>query len=159
MKIDLDHTPSKEDIESVYQGLLKYNRSRLPDVGEKPIGCFIRDDEGNIIAGLTGTFYKSGLFIKYLWVSEQCRGQGYGRELLSIAETEARKSSINTIFLDTFTFQAPGFYEKYGFKETGRYQNFPVMGVDRIFLHQDFTQLISCRVIQPLWVFKLKRID
>jgi ribosomal protein S18 acetylase RimI-like enzyme len=48
------------------------------------------------------------------------------------AEAEARRRGLTGIWLDTWTFQAPGFYRKLGFAEVGRIPNYPP-GHDRIF--------------------------
>ncbi len=44
---------------------------------------------------------------------------------MAIAEHEARQRGLVGIWLDTFSFQAPVFYEKLGFKEFGQITNFP----------------------------------
>jgi ribosomal protein S18 acetylase RimI-like enzyme len=44
--------------------------------------------------------------------------------LLASAELEARKRGCNFIQLDTFSFQALGFYEKQGYKKFGDLPNY-----------------------------------
>jgi N-acetylglutamate synthase-like GNAT family acetyltransferase len=51
-------------------------------------------------------------------------------------EQQAKKLGVTDIYLDTYTFQAPGFYAKLGFEEVGRYTGFPTRGVDKIFLQK-----------------------
>ena len=46
---------------------------------------------GRKLAGLTGETFGNWLCIRYLFVSEQLRGQGIGGKLLQAAEEEARK--------------------------------------------------------------------
>ena len=53
--------------------------------------------------------------IKQLWVDEPCRGQGLGGRLLRAAIAEATVRGCQSIWLMSHDFQAPGFYEKYGF--------------------------------------------
>ena len=60
------------------------------------------------------------LFVKFLWVSHGLRGRGVGRELMDRAEVRSRERGCHSAWLDTFSFQARGFYEKLGYEEFGR---------------------------------------
>ncbi|HCU57536.1 MAG TPA: hypothetical protein DF984_04810 [Anaerolineaceae bacterium] len=64
---------------------------------------------------------------------EDLRGQEFGRQLLEKAETEARQRNAKHAYLDTFSFQAPAFYEKSGYAEFSRLEDFPA-GHTRYFL-------------------------
>lgn len=66
------------------------------------------------------------------------RGGGLGREVMALAEGEARRRGLVGMWLDTWTFQAPGFYQKLGFTECGRIVEYP-RGHDRIFYVKRFT--------------------
>ena len=56
---------------------------------------------------------------------EDLRGKGFGKELLSQAEEEARQRGAMHAYLDTFSFQAPGFYQKQGYEVFGQLDDFP----------------------------------
>jgi ribosomal protein S18 acetylase RimI-like enzyme len=60
-----------------------------------------------------------------MWVREELRGRAYGRSLLTLAEEEARQRGARHAHLDTFSFQAPGFYERHGYRVFGELQDFP----------------------------------
>ena len=85
----------------------------------RPLAVFARS-EGQIVAGLAGDTYCGWLFVKYLWVSENLGGRGVGRDLMAAAETRAHERGCHSAWLDTFSFQARGFYEKLGYEEFGR---------------------------------------
>ncbi len=57
-----------------------------------------------------------------MWGREDLCGQGFGRQLLEKAETEARQRGAKHVYLNTFSFQAPAFYEKSGYAEFGRWK-------------------------------------
>jgi hypothetical protein len=54
---------------------------------------------------------------------------------LEEAEAEAARRGCRTITLDTFSFQAPGFYQKLGYRVVGVYEDCPV-GFSRIYLQK-----------------------
>ena len=70
-----------------------------------------------------------------LWVSEAHRKAGHASRLLNAAETEARRRGCKHAFLDTFSFQARGFYQKLGYSEFGRLEEFSGEH-DRHYLHK-----------------------
>jgi GNAT superfamily N-acetyltransferase len=64
--------------------------------------------------------YCGWMFVRYLWLSNGLRGRGVGRELMDRAEVRARERGCHSAWLDTFSFQARGFYEKLGCEEFGQ---------------------------------------
>jgi ribosomal protein S18 acetylase RimI-like enzyme len=53
--------------------------------------------------------------VDVLFVPAALRGMGIGRRLMSQAEDEAVRRSCCGAWLDTFSFQARGFYERLGY--------------------------------------------
>lgn len=56
------------------------------------------------------------LLIDFLWLSDSARGSGGGSALIRAAEARAQLLGCCGIELGTNTFQAPGFYQKMGYK-------------------------------------------
>ncbi len=128
--------PPKDLTEQVYQGLFEFNRPHFPQEPIHKIGCFLYQDDGELVAGLYGDLFTSSLFIETIWVEAECRGQGLGRQLLQHTEEQVREHGVSDLFLDTYSFQAAGFYQKLGFKQVGCYRDFPTRGVDKLFFQK-----------------------
>jgi GNAT superfamily N-acetyltransferase len=116
LRFDIEDAPSDADVEVLPNGLEAFNESRWPGHQQwRPLAVFARDGE-SIVAGLAGETYSGWLFIRYLWVSDALRGQGIGRKLMGDAEARALERGCHSAWVDTFSFQAPGFYPKLGYK-------------------------------------------
>ena len=70
----------------------------------RPLALFLRDDQGHIVAGLSGFTWADWLEIKFVWVREDLRGRGHGRHLIAAAEAEARARGCGHVWLDSYTF-------------------------------------------------------
>jgi GNAT superfamily N-acetyltransferase len=128
MNFEITDNINEQDKEMIYQGLLEYNLARIEDKVQKDLGVYLQDETGKILAGLIGTTHGNWLFVKYLWVSEDLRGQNIGSQILKQAEEKAKERGCKYAFLDTFSFQAPEFYKKQGYKEVFVLEEYPVTG-------------------------------
>lgn len=106
----------------VYERLIAFNAANMPQGipkrYEKVEFCLL-DEEGTIKGGVLGYLTWNWLHIDILWVADECRGQGYGSQLLYLMENVAQQAGCECIDLDTYSFQAPEFYKKHGFEECG----------------------------------------
>ncbi|WP_070119551.1 GNAT family N-acetyltransferase [Bacillus marinisedimentorum] len=129
---------NEEDNNYIRKKLIEYNLSVLPDEVKHPkknISFMMRNDEGEIAGGITGTIFWQHLHIDFLWVDSSVRGEGYGAELLGKIEDVARDNGCRLILLDSFSFQAPDFYQKFGYEVTGIVEDFP-KGYQRYYLEK-----------------------
>jgi len=101
-----------------------------------PVNLFLRDAGDEVVGGLLAGIWGGVLFVRILWVSEALRGRGFGRRLMELAERCAVERGCRHIFLDTFDFQAPGFYEKLGYQIYAKAEDWPV-GHAHHFLRKD----------------------
>ncbi|ATY89745.1 GNAT family N-acetyltransferase [Pectobacterium atrosepticum] len=118
MNLNVTDTPEPDEEEFVIESLWKHNE-QYESVDISPLFLNFKDDENNIIAGLISRTWWGALEVQYLWVSEAYRKSGLGRKLMQKAENEALKRGYHQAYVDTFGFQAKGFYEKLGYTEYG----------------------------------------
>ncbi|PWQ95675.1 GNAT family N-acetyltransferase [Leucothrix arctica] len=133
MNIDFVLSPSEEEIAEIYNGLAAFNEPYFPNLDQKGFAYLIRDEDGKILGGLTGKTLFTAFHVNLLWLSEPIRGLGYGTKLMQQAEQEAKDRGAINAFVDTYSFQAPTFYERLGYNEVGRYTDFPRVDVDKVF--------------------------
>jgi ribosomal protein S18 acetylase RimI-like enzyme len=88
----------------------------------------VTDTDGELVAGLSGWTWGTCAGVAMVWVREDCRKQGWGDRMMAAAEEEARSRGCRQLLVSSFTFQAPGFYERRGYTEIGRSPNLPVEG-------------------------------
>ncbi|MEW9123965.1 MAG: GNAT family N-acetyltransferase [Thermotaleaceae bacterium] len=128
MNLEITDRIKEDDEKIIRQGLLEYNLSRIEDKNPKDLGIYLQDETSKKLAGLIGNTHGNWLFVKFLWVSEELRGQNIGSKILKKAEETAKERGCKYVFLDTFSFQAPMFYKKYGYKEVFALEEYPITG-------------------------------
>lgn len=119
---------NKNDVKIIADSLIRFNAEQVPFSQSDPfINLNYKIEENQeIIAGILGCLNCWGcLHISILFVDESHRGKGYGSKLLRKIESEAKSQSCHIIHLDTFDFQAKGFYLKEGYEVFGELSNCP----------------------------------
>ncbi|MBM6402280.1 GNAT family N-acetyltransferase [Phycicoccus sonneratiae] len=95
------------------------------------------DAAGALVGGVSGWTWGEAAGIAMTWVDEAHRGGGVGAELLAAFEAEARSRGCRRVFVTSFTFQAPAFYERAGYREIFRWEGVPTDGRDDVHLRKD----------------------
>lgn len=90
----------------------EYNKRFVRSVED--LSCYAEED-GICVGGINAFQLDTLLMVDRLWVVESYRGRGLGRQLLSAVEERGRALGAKLVELNTFGFQAPGFYEKMGY--------------------------------------------
>jgi GNAT superfamily N-acetyltransferase len=104
----------------------RVNTAATPGVApQRELTVEIRNRRGELLAGLSGWSWGTSAGIAMLWVLASEQRSGLGGRLLSEAEAEARKRGCAQMFVSSFTFQAPAFYEKHGYVEFARLEGLP----------------------------------
>jgi GNAT superfamily N-acetyltransferase len=115
--IAVDSSPDQSDIRVLIDGLDGHAFARAGATPPVPLAVFLYDDGGKIVGGISGRIWDGVLDISILWVHEDYRGEGYGRQLMAAAEAEGRMRGCELAELRTFEYQAPEFYKKIGYEE------------------------------------------
>ena len=118
----------KENIPKIVEGINEYNLRKVPALAAAwtALDYVVKNESGTEIAGiLSGIGYWNGLEIRIIWVEASYRSKGIGTMLLAHVENIAREKGATVSMLDTFDFQAEGFYQKNDYKPIGEVKNFP----------------------------------
>jgi ribosomal protein S18 acetylase RimI-like enzyme len=107
----------------VFNGLKSYNEKfAIRNQSDFTISA---KDQDLIIGVAMGESKFDWLILQYFWIDEKYRGRGLGKTILNSVENLARNRKLYGIHLETFEFQARGFYEKSGFRVFGEVENHP----------------------------------
>ncbi|MEG3635022.1 GNAT family N-acetyltransferase [Micromonospora palythoicola] len=119
--------------------LTSFNQRATGATDEAALSVRVTDAGGELMAGLTGWTWGGCAGINMVWVRADRRGEGWGGRLLTAAEQEARRRGCTEISVASFSFQAPGFYRRHGYLDTGRREGIPGGHVD----HQFWKSLVN----------------
>lgn len=116
-------TLTKEQVEDIENRLNNFDEKHI---NYKMNGCIQIGIEENqkLIAGLDAciTAFRI-LYVSTVFVDENYRRKGYGKQLIYEMEKRAVEMGVNMIRLDTFSWQGKEFYEALGYEIVGRYEN------------------------------------
>ena len=133
--LEVTTEPSEVDRRAVIHGLVAYNDSKVSERALSDFMVRLRNSDGAVVGGLFGRMFCRWLFVELLFVPEELRGQGVGKEMMRKAEAFAAENNCIGVWLDTFTFQAPQFYQKLGYSVFGQIDDYPP-GQSRVFLQK-----------------------
>jgi ribosomal protein S18 acetylase RimI-like enzyme len=106
-------------------GINNFNSQQAGDDKGRRLCFVLKGPDGSVAGGVIGATYWDWLSIDLMWIKEELRGRGYGHRLLALAEDEGRQRGAKHAHLDTFSFQAPDFYKRYGYQVFGELPGYP----------------------------------
>jgi len=125
-KYDIEYGENPvEVIQFLEEKIYEFNSTRIDKHDGDYFTRIIRDGSNSIIAGIAGWTWAGICEITQLWVTESKRKNGMARILLEAAEGEAKSKQCFTIMVRSYSFQAPRFYEKNGYKIEHVLDSFP----------------------------------
>lgn len=121
--------PSAKEEKEIDDALMAYNIRQVLPTQEEPFFKICRcakGDKGGLLGGVLACGVLWGILcIETVWVREECRGRHIASQLLAEVEEEGRRRGCYVAQLDTFDFQARGFYEKCGYEVFGTLEDVP----------------------------------
>jgi ribosomal protein S18 acetylase RimI-like enzyme len=120
----------------ILNGLAASNRTYVEEPGKLNLAVLARaEGHGEILGGLVGWTSWEWLRIELLHVAPAWRGAGWGTRLVRAAEQEAVTRACRAAWVDSYSFQAPGFYQRLGYTVFGTLDGYPT-GHHRYFLRR-----------------------
>jgi ribosomal protein S18 acetylase RimI-like enzyme len=129
--IDRDNNDFVQELEAG----LNSNQPEIPNRNFLNLNIEVLNSN-NRIGGIACATYWNWLHIKLLWIAPEYRSKGLGKELVTRAEKEAIQRGCIRALVDTYSFQAPRFYESLGYKKFAELRDFPI-GYQRIYFQKD----------------------
>ena len=125
LRLDVASEATPEDIRFLEESLIAFNVEKTGIADGKDLSIFLRAEDGAPVGGAYGWSWGGTCYIRYLCLAPGLREQGLGTVLMEAVEQEARARGCRQIMLETYSFQAPGFYRKLGFVQIGDTPDYP----------------------------------
>jgi GNAT superfamily N-acetyltransferase len=125
LRVSAEASRSRAVSRELWKGLVAFNRTQAGRLNYKRAVISARDAKGRLLGGLILQSYWRESYIELLWLSARARKAGVGSKLVQEAERRARRRGSRLIHLNTYSFQAPGFYEKQGYRRFGAISGSP----------------------------------
>lgn len=126
------------DYMQIARAITKFNLAHLPPHSSNnmtSLGYVVKDSNAGVVGGVYGKLLLGNcLSVDVLWVDEAQRNMDYGTKLMLAIENAARALESRLAIVDTFDFQALGFYQKLGYEIFGVLDDCPCPGNKRYYL-------------------------
>jgi GNAT superfamily N-acetyltransferase len=113
------------DIDRLEDNIYGHNRAKTGHHDGQGLAFQALDAEGLQIAAIAGYTWARMAEIRQLWVDKIHRGHGLGRKLIEVAVAEAVARGCQHVWVTSHSFQAPGLYEKCGFRRAAELVDWP----------------------------------
>jgi len=137
--VTMTDTPDAATRSAILRPLIRFTESRMGSPDDHRLLAIAVSDPvtREIIGGLWSETLFVQLHIDLLFVPESLRRTGIGGRLMRDAEAEAIRRGCTGAWLDTYSFQARGFYERPGYSVFGVIEDHPP-GHNRFFMRRNF---------------------
>ena len=125
MRLEPKHDATPNEIDAIEDELYAYNRAITGREDGEGLGFVLRDDDGRLIGAAFGYTWAGISELKQMWVDKAYRGTGCARLLLDGFIAEAAQRGVKRIWVASYDFQAPTFYEKSGFRRMAEFDGWP----------------------------------
>jgi ribosomal protein S18 acetylase RimI-like enzyme len=121
-------SPTEEEAGFVHDRLEEYNREQANGEYDQPgieIGLVLKGPDGSVVGGITASTTLRVMHLEALWVAKEYRNLGHASRLVLQAERIGSEKGCIASQTQSFSFQAPGFYQKIGYRVLGIYDGYP----------------------------------
>jgi ribosomal protein S18 acetylase RimI-like enzyme len=125
LELQVEGEPTPADVALLADRLYQHNATVTGWDNGRSLTILVRNEAGDIVAGLHGWTLGQTGFVQTLWVREDLRRAGLGARLLTAAEVEAVRRDCREMHLDTHSYQAPDFYRHRGYEVIGELPGWP----------------------------------
>ncbi len=126
-QITISENATREEMGWLQEQLDHYRSEQTQGAYDQPgveINLVIKDREGSVVGGVSASTVLGVMHLEVLWVADELRKLGFGRDLVLGAEKLGYDQGCISAQTMTFSFQAPGFYQKIGYKLLGVYDGY-----------------------------------
>lgn len=109
---------------------LKNNISEDINITNKVDVNFLAFDNEKLIGGAIGFIEYNWYFLDLLYIDEEYRGRDIATELLEKIEKFSKNENLTGVRMETWNFQAKGFYEKNGYTVFAKIEDCPPGTID-----------------------------
>lgn len=131
-------TCTERDYQKIARAITRFNFDHLPPNSSDnmtSLGFVVKDSKVGVVGGVYAKVLLGNcLSIDLLWMEEEFRNQGLARKLMQVLEEAAKDLGSHLSIVDTFDFQALGFYLKCGYTVFGVLDDCPCVGNKRYYL-------------------------
>jgi ribosomal protein S18 acetylase RimI-like enzyme len=114
-------------------GLGQANELAAPLHEVRPLSCFAKDEHGQVLGGAVGRRWGACCELQQVWVKPECQRSGLGAQLVKSFEALGVSHGCTSFYLETFNFQAPGFYASLGYGVAHEHNVYP-HGISRLLM-------------------------
>ena len=133
MCVEAKNDLSANAVAAVEHRLYEHNREATGARDGRDLGFVVRDDTGDVVGAALGYSWAGIAELRQLWIAKGYRRRGMGRSLLNSFVDEARRRGVKRIWLASYDFQAPLFYERAGFVRVADLKDWPIGHTNSIF--------------------------
>jgi N-acetylglutamate synthase-like GNAT family acetyltransferase len=138
--IQPQHDLSPVEIDAIEERIYNHNRRAIGRNDGRRLAFVIRDEAGRMIGVAAGYTWAGSSELKQMLIDEAFRGRGYARELLNAFVAEAASRGVRSIWVASYDFQAPGMYEKAGFRRVAEFAGWP----------EGHSNVVLCKTLERL---------
>jgi len=125
LRIERRHDLSPSEIDAIEDRIYDHNCRATGRDDAEGLGFVIHNEAGQMIGVAAGYTWSGASELKQMWIDEAYRGRGYARALLDAFIAEACSRGVRRIWVASYDFQAPGIYQKAGFRRVAEFEGWP----------------------------------